>query len=70
MIETGFWRSLKRGMIQLVRRPLYVVCMIVIPIATTFFLLNLMESGLPEKVPAAIIDLDHTEMSREIGRTL
>ncbi|MEG1539189.1 MAG: ABC transporter permease [Muribaculaceae bacterium] len=70
MIETGFWRSVKRGMIQLVRRPLYVVCMIVIPIATTFFLLNLMESGLPEKVPAAIIDLDHTEMSREIGRTL
>lgn len=70
MIETGIWRSLKREMVQLVRRPIYVVCMIVIPIATAFFLLSLMEKGLPDNVPAAIVDLDHTEMSREIGRTL
>lgn len=70
MAESGIWKSVKRGIIQLVRRPIYLVSMILIPIGTSLFLLDLMKEGLPEKVPAAIVDLDHTEMSRGISQTL
>lgn len=70
MAESGIWQSIKRGFVQLVRRPIYIVSMVLIPIGTTLFLLDLMNEGLPEKVPAAIVDLDHTDMSRGISQTL
>ncbi len=70
MAGSGIWKSVKRGVVQLVRRPIYLVSMILIPIGTALFLLDLMKEGLPEKVPAAIVDLDHTDMSRGISQTL
>jgi len=36
----------------------------------TFFFLSLMEEGLPLKVPVAVVDLDHSPMSRSITRSL
>lgn len=70
MAESGIWKSVKRGFVQIVRRPIYLVSMVLIPIGTALFLLDLMKEGLPQKVPAAIVDLDHTEMSRGISQTL
>lgn len=63
--------SVKRGCITLVRRPVfYLVCIVLIPLGMTAFLVSLMEKGVADRVPSAIVDLDHSEMSRSLSRTL
>lgn len=70
MVWNSFISSFKAGVRQLASRPLYLVCMIAIPIASSLFLLNLMSDGLPKRVPAAIVDLDNSTISREIDQML
>ena len=70
MKSLGLRKSFKRGCRQLVSRRIYVVMMIVLPIALAFFFLTLLGDGLPTPVPTAIIDLDNTSMSRALTRQL
>lgn len=65
-----FAASLKRGIRQLWSRKMYLFMMLLVPIGVTFFFLNLMDKGLPLKVPAGMVDLDHSSMSRTITRNL
>lgn len=58
------------GLRQLVGRPLYILVMVVVPLLTGWFLLDLMEEGLPLRTPTAIVDLDHTSTSRRTARNL
>ena len=44
--------------------------MVVVPLGCTFFFLNLMNEGLPLKVPVGIVDMDHSSLSRRITRSL
>ncbi len=62
--------SLIRGCRTLVSRRIYVGLMIVVPLAATFFFLNLMDSGLPVPVPVAVVDQDHSAISRQLIRML
>lgn len=61
---------IKRELRRLTSRKIYVVMMLVVPLACSFFLLNLMHEGLPLKVPVGMVDLDHSSMSRQIARSL
>ncbi len=61
---------IKRELRRMTSRKIYVVMMLVVPLACTFFFLNLMHEGLPLKVPVGMIDLDHSSLSRQIGRSL
>lgn len=63
-------QSISDGIRLLVSRKVYLVCLIAVPICFTLFFLNLMDSGLPLKVPAAIVDLDHSPLSRSVTRSL
>lgn len=65
-----FAASLKRGIRQLWSRKMYLFMMLLVPLGVTFFFLNLMDKGLPLKVPAGMVDLDHSSMSRTITRNL
>lgn len=62
--------SLRRGIAQLASRKIYITMMLIVPIAFTFFFVNLMNEGLPLKVPVGMVDLDHSAMSRKVGRSL
>lgn len=62
--------SISYGWSSLTGRWLYFVAMIVIPLGSTFFFLNLMDNGLPTPVPVAVVDKDHSEMSRQLIRSL
>lgn len=62
--------SMRYSLRRLTSRRIYVVMMIVLPLAATFFFLNLMDSGLPTPVPVAVVDMDHSSMSRQLMRTL
>lgn len=67
---SGFSKIFKRSVRELVSRPIYWVAMFVLPLFLMLMLTNMMESGLPDKVPAAIVDKDGTSLSREITQNL
>ncbi len=66
----GFRDIFVRSWIQLVRRPLYWVAFFVMPLFGFLFMSNLMEEGLPQKVPAAMVDKDGSSLSREVTQNL
>lgn len=70
MIETGFVAIMRRSVLQMVRRPIYWIAMLALPLFLILFMTSEMESGLPEKVPAGIVDRDGTQMSRGLSQTL
>lgn len=51
-------------------RKIYLVSMIIVPLLMGVFFLNLLDEGLPLKVPTAIVDMDRTSLSREVIRSL
>lgn len=65
-----FTASLRRGVATLCSRRIYLFMMVIVPAFGVFFFLNLMHEGLPLQVPVAMVDMDHSSMSRRIGRAL
>lgn len=59
-----------RSVLQIVRRPIYWVAFFILPLFCFLFLTNLMEDGLPQKVPAAMVDKDGSSLSRSITQQL
>ncbi len=70
MGESGFWASVRRSVRQLTTRKIYFVAMIVVPVGSALFFLNLLDSGLPLHAPVAVVDLDDSPMSRSVIRSL
>ena len=64
------YSSLRRGIQTLCSRRIYLFMMVVVPLGCAFFFLNLMHEGLPHKVPVGMVDMDHSALSRRIGRSL
>lgn len=64
------WRSLGMGLRQLVSRPMFLIAMVVVPIAAVMFFDSLLSRGVTTRVPVAVVDLDQSEMSRAITRNL
>ncbi len=60
----------KRELRRLCSRRIYIVMMLIVPLVCAFFFLDLMKEGLPLRVPVGMVDLDHSSMSRKIGRSL
>ena len=68
--DLGFVSTIKRELKRLCSRPMFAVMMIVVPIGCAFFFFSLLGEGLPLKVPSAVVDLDHSAMSRQVTRSL
>ncbi len=62
--------SFKRGILQLGSRRIYITMMIIVPVLFALFFISLMNEGLPLKVPVGMVDMDHSSLSRRIGRLL
>lgn len=69
-LQHGFRAIFLRSVLQIVRRPIYWVGFFLLPLFTFLFLASLMENGLPQKVPAAVVDKDGTSLSRSITQQL
>lgn len=52
------------------RRPLFLFCMVIAPLVCIIFFTTLMRSGLPTRLPAAIVDEDNTHVTRIMCRLL
>ena len=62
--------SFKRGCVQLVRRPMYFLLIVIMPLLCSWFLLDLIKDGSVQRVPVGIVDLDNSSLSRRISRNL
>ena len=60
----------RREIGRLTSRPVYLVAMVLVPVFIAFFFVGLLNPGLPLKVPAAVVDLDHSQLSRKVTRSL
>lgn len=64
------FKIIKRELRRLTSRKIYIFMMLIVPLGFTFYFLNLMNEGLPQKTPVGMVDLDHTSLSRKVGRAL
>lgn len=60
------YRELRR----MTSRPLYVLSMVIAPLFCYIFFTSLMKEGLPENLPAGVVDADNSSVSRNILRNL
>lgn len=67
---TAFMNVAKRECKRLTSRPLYLFCMVFVPLFSYIFFTTLMYQGLPTDFPVGLVDQDMTSTSRQLGRTL
>lgn len=51
-------------------RRMYIAAMVFVPVFCALFFVSLLSPGLPLKTPVAVVDLDHSSMSRQVTRSL
>ena len=64
------WLIAGREVGRMCKLPVYFFCMIVAPIGCLFFMLTLMQEGLPTNLPIAVVDMDNSSTSRSLTRQL
>lgn len=68
--ERRLVRVMARECKILTLRPLYIFCMVIAPLFCDIFFTTLMRDGLPKDLPAGVVDLDRSSLSRSIQRNL
>jgi len=66
----GFAAGMRREIRRLTGRKIYFFGMMLVPLFVAVFFLSILDEGLPERVPTAVVDLDHSSMSRAVTRSL
>lgn len=69
-MKKGFKAIFIRSVLQIVRRPIYWVGFFILPLFCFMFLTSEMENGIPTKAPAAMIDRDGSNLSRNVTQNL
>ncbi len=70
MIIKGFKNVFKRELRQMLSRPIYLFATVLIMGFCYTFFLTLMQQGLPQKLPVAVVDLDNSSISKRTIREL
>lgn len=70
MANTGFIQTVRREVRRMCSRKMYIAGMVFVPVMMLLFFVSLLGPGLPLKVPSAIVDNDHSTMSRQVIRSL
>lgn len=70
MANLGFIDGVKREIARMASSRIYIFGMVLVPICVAIFFLSLLSKGLPDRVPTAVVDLDHSSMSRSVTRSL
>ena len=68
--NSGFFAIVGREVKRMHSRPLYGLSMVFAPLFCFIFFTTLMKEGLPESLPAGVVDEDNTTVSRSILRNL
>jgi len=65
-LKTTFNREIKR----MLSRPIYFICTVLTMTFCYVFFLTFFNEGQPNKMPIAVVDMDHSSLSRQITRNL
>lgn len=68
--KKGFWSILWQSFVGFASQPIYWVGFLMLPLFIFLFFGDFMREGLPEKVPAGLVDNDHTSVSRKMAQNL
>jgi len=68
--DHGFWAIIRREVRRMYSRPLYGLSIFFAPLFCYIFFTTLMGEGLPQGLPAGVVDEDNTAVSRSILRNL
>lgn len=66
----GLYRTALRECGIIFTTPVYIVCMVVLPLFVMIFFTTLMSQGQPNEMPVGIVDLDNTSTTRSMTRKL
>lgn len=69
-MSTGLRATMRREIGRLGSRRIYLFSMVIVPVLMSLFFVELLGPGLPLKIPSAVVDLDHSPMSRSITRSI
>ena len=69
-MSLGLKATISREVGRLASRKIYLFSMVLVPVLMTLFFVSLLGPGLPLKIPSAVVDLDHSQMSRTVTRSL
>ncbi len=61
---------IKREIAIIFQHPIYIMCMMVLPLFVTVFFTSLMNEGQPVEMPIGIVDLDNTSTTRKLTRLI
>ncbi len=67
---SGFGSVLEREGRRMLSRPIYFVLIVVMPLLTMTVPHAIFRQGVPRKLPIAVCDLDHSQLSRGLSRSL
>lgn len=68
--RSALWRVCVREVRCMVSRPVYLLCMVGTPLFVALFFLTMLQKGLPEHIPVAVVDMDDSALSRSVVRNL
>lgn len=68
--STGFKATVRREINRMTSRKMYLFGIFIAPIAIALFFIALLDRGLPLQTPVAVVDLDHSQMSRTVSRSI
>ena len=66
----NIWAITDRELRAFSKRPIFLMIMFVAPLGFLWMFTSLMQSGLPTKLPAALVDEDDTHVTRQLTRIL
>lgn len=69
-MKSALLNTVRREIGRLSSRPIYLAGILLVPICMVAFFIGILSPGLPLKVPAAVVDQDHSQMSRSVVRSL
>ena len=64
------WTIMKREMVRLASRRIYLFMMVIAPVCCFLFFADLFKEGVPTNLPIAVVDKDNTSTSRSLTRSL
>lgn len=61
---------LRREIGIIFHHPIYIICMVILPLFITIFFTSLMNEGQPVEMPIGVVDLDNTSTTRKLTRMI
>lgn len=64
------WAVLQREVVRMTHQPMYLTLMLVLPLTSFAFFALLFNQGVARNIPIAILDEDHTTLSRKVAQMI